>query len=273
MTLRAEDLLAILERLATPNEPIKQRKEMLRRRAEICGHDLSDPLRAFHEWRRILELDPVDWEPLEPLEKLADDHQLWPLYDATLAQLWDRATSDKDRGDLLLRRQRIAQRLERPDQAFEIAIRRFRLDPENVDLLRTMTEAAEALGAWKWLLPILEAAQLAPTERRSAAELTLTAALYEDKVHDKERASVLYADAFVMDPSAEKLVTKLDALAADLGRHDGLADTLRLAAAVSDDRDRKIELLRRVASSYERRLKQTRARHRYPSPATGSQTG
>ncbi|MCA9672976.1 MAG: hypothetical protein KC503_45605 [Myxococcales bacterium] len=256
-TKRFEDLLAVLDRLTTAEFKIGERKKVLRRRAAICEKKLEAPLRAFHEVRRIVELDPVDSDALAELERLAGAHYLWNELDAVLAQLWDRTTSNKDRIALLDRREHVARKkLKQQQLAFDMLVRRFRLAPEDLDLLKALTGDAEGLKGWDWLLPVLEAAQLAPQERRSADELAVTAALYEDKLGDLDRAFVLYSEAFVMNPSAVDLADKLDSLAGKIDRYEALASTLRMAAAGSDDHEQTLSLLRRIAEIYEQKLNQ-----------------
>ena len=254
-TKRHEDLLAILDRLTTPDFDLARRKEILQQRAAICEKEVKDPLRAFHEIRRILELDPNDWAPLDELERLAGENTLWRQYDAFLAELWDRATLPSERMDLLARRERVArEKIEDQNLAFDLLVRRFRLDPEDLELLKQLTHDAEALDGWTWLLPMLEATQLSSSGDSAAGERAVTAALYEQKLKDRERAFTLYASAFTEAPEAQDLADKLEQLADKTGRHDALANTFREAAAVSTDPKQTIDLLRRTARIYEEKL-------------------
>ena len=254
-TKRYEDLLAILDRLTTPEFDLARRKEVLQQRAAICEKEVGNPLRAFHEIRRVLELDPDDWGPLEELERLAGDNDLWRQYDAFLTELWDRATLPSERMDLLARREHVArEKLNDRALAFDLLIRRFRLDPEDLDLLRQLTEDAEALDAWAWSLPILEATQLSSSGDTAANERAVTAALYEQKLGARERAFTLYASAFTEAPEAQDLADKLEELADQTGRYEALASTFREAAAVSQNSEQTIDLLRRTARIYEDKL-------------------
>lgn len=254
-TKRYEDLLALLDRLSTQEFELAQRKDIIRQRAAICENEIGNPARAFHELRRLLELNPEDRTPLEELQRLADENDLWPQFDAILTELWDRSESDDDRMELLTRRAQVAKdKLSSASQAFDIMVRQFRFAAEDAELLGQLTKDAEDLKAWDWLLPMLEASQLASTEDTAAKELALTAALFEQKLQDKQRALTLYTLAFTTNPAAGDLADKLEELAAETDQFDSLANTFREAASVHGDPDRSIDLLRRTSRIYEDKL-------------------
>lgn len=260
VTERFEDLLVVLDRLTTPEFELGERKAVLQRRAELCENDLADPLRAFHEHRRRIELDPSDWAPLEDLQRLAAGHELWRQLDAVFAELWDRIDdndpSARRRLELLNRRESVARlHLKQQARAFDFLARRYRLDDGDLELLRALTQDAEELDAWAWLLPLLEAAQRAPVDQSSTDELIVTAALYEEKLKDHDRAFALYREVFVLDPRTKDVLGRLEVLAETTSSHEQLADALRMAAASSDDQDLTLDLLRRIAAIYEEKLK------------------
>jgi tetratricopeptide (TPR) repeat protein len=125
---------------------------------------------------------------------------------------------------------------------------------QNLELLKLLTEDAEALNAWDWLLPLLEATQLHTVQENTPQELAVAAALYQSKLEDHDRAFSLYSLAFVLAPDAGELARQLEELAGRTGRFDLLADTLRIGAAASGDHQVTIELLRRIAVIYEEKL-------------------
>jgi tetratricopeptide (TPR) repeat protein len=252
---RDEDRLALLDRLTTPEFGLAQRKENVRKRAQICEEALAEPARAFGERRRLLELDPSDWSPLVDLERLADKHQLHAELDACYAQLWDQTTSDKDRLDLAARRERLARSGRRDDKrAFDYLVAQFRLDTTDPELLRKLTEDAERLEGWPLLLPLLDADQLAAAGQTEdeATVLSLTAALYQEKVGDLNRAFDLYALAFSLSPNSNEILATLETLAQQTKRQEQLIETLRRGAARSTDPQTTLILLKRAVALYDR---------------------
>lgn len=251
-TKRHEDLLAFLDCLTTSAFDLDERKRLLVQRAEICEKKLEAPLRAFHEHRRCLELDPADWAPLAELERLAKVNDLWQQFDATLAALSDRCEVSSQRMELLARREAIArEHLEDTSSAFDFLVRRYRVDSNDLEILQTLTEDAQALDGWDWLLPVIEAAQLAPVEDAEAEELMISAAFYEEKLQEHGRAFALYREVFVMQPGNETVLAKLEELADAAKRHEQLADALRMAAATSTTNEQTVRLLRKIAKIYE----------------------
>ncbi|PID37916.1 MAG: hypothetical protein CSB49_08255 [Proteobacteria bacterium] len=255
-TERHEDLLAVLERMTTTEFDLAERKAILARRATICEKDVKAPLRAFHEQRRRLELDASDWTPIEELKRLAAAHQLWRQLDAVFAELGDRTGEESKRLELLTRREAIA-REHTNDQAaaFDFLVQRYRLDDNDLELLRALTEDAESLDGWAWLLPLLEATQRAPVDQSSTDELMVTAALYEEKLEDLDRAFAIYREVFVLEPKTGQLLERLRELAEATHNHEQLADALRMAAASSEEQELTLKLLRIIASIYEDKLK------------------
>ena len=253
-TRRHEELLAAVERLTGAEFSETQRRESIARCASICEGKLGNGLRAFQHQRRLLDLSPLDWGPLQELERLAENHQLWRQYDAVLAQLWDLSASDETRNDLLCRRAVVVgQRLEDSAAAFDLLVRRFRIAPANADLLRELTLQADRLGEWDWLLPLLEASQRANDDPKSAAELFATAALYSDKSQDSRHAFLVALEAFVRSPEAEH-VAPLETLAEATGLFEILAHGLRMAAADCADSHLKLRMLRHIAALYADKL-------------------
>jgi tetratricopeptide (TPR) repeat protein len=260
-TKRQEDLLALLDRLTTPDFELDQRKKVLSQRAEICAEQVDDAIRAFVEHRRRLELDPTDWSPLADLQQLceanADREILWERLDLTYAELWDRTPNADRRIELLRRREEIArERLNAPKRAFEFLVRRYRHDPQSAELRELLLADAEAQDSWSWLLPLLEASALtSAAEDVRREELSTLVGLYERKLVDIERALVLSFDVFIGGMMDGQTLESMETLADKIERHDQLAAVLRLGAAATPDRALQAKLLGEIATIYEDKVK------------------
>jgi tetratricopeptide (TPR) repeat protein len=254
-TKRYEDLLALLEGLAEVSFPLDQRKDALITMATITEEKLDAPQRAFELYWRLLSIDPSDWSSLEKMEGLAEKYEFWHELDAAYCQAWDGCSEKSKRIDLLGRREVLFRsKLNRPKDAFDLRVLSFRMDSQDDDLLRQLTEDAEVLSTWNWLLPILEADQRAAEVEDSATELMVTGALYEGKLNDLDHAFDLYAAALLHNPASSDIASKLESLADAEERLEKLAATLRLAAASADDSDCTLALLRRIADVYQTKL-------------------
>ncbi|MFH1130984.1 MAG: hypothetical protein V1754_06590, partial [Pseudomonadota bacterium] len=254
-TERYEDLLVILDRQTTPDSELEARKDVIRQRAQIYENELNDPLRAFCELQRLLELDHGDWEPLRNLELLAKEHGLWLELDATYTQLWEKCSSNEERIELINRREHVARNeLNKPEIAFSLLAQHFRLNPQNADVLRKLTEDAETLNGWAWLLPLLEADQRSSETEASSAELSVIAALYEEKQGNINHAFALYSSAFLLDPNANDISAKLEELARKTNQFGTVANAYRMASSLSKGQPIALDLLRRAADICEKEI-------------------
>ncbi len=255
-TGRFEDLMAVLDRFTSPEFDIERRKQSMLQRAQICEKDLEDGVRAFQEQRRLLELTG-DREALTEMERLAEAHDLWARMCAVLTELGDQAANDEDRMELLAQRQNIwREKLDNANEAFLLLVRLYRVAPGDVEVLEALAGDAEELESWDLVLPMQEASTRCADLEANRDGMVATAALFEQKLEDSDRALELTAAAFIAAPDGEDLGPKLEELAEGEERFEALADIFRQAAAKSEDTERTAVLLRRIASIYEEKLDQ-----------------
>jgi golgin subfamily B member 1 len=254
-TGRHEDYLAVLESQAQAAASAQAKQVVLRERAAICESQLKSAERAFQEQRRLLDLDPGDQAARKELHRLAEKQGLWRQLDAVYGELWDRQPSVADRIDIARARHDIRRdHLKDPIAALDQLVAIYRLDPLMPGILDEVLKTAGELDAWARVLPVVEAAQRAAGEAAMPADLKRIAALYEDKLKDRERAFELYAEGFVLNPTDPDLPEVLEGLAEATGRWERLAQTFRLAAAKNPGGETTLGLFRRIAKIYEERL-------------------
>jgi tetratricopeptide (TPR) repeat protein len=249
-TGRHEDHLALVD--AGVEAGIDTRRAMQRLRMEICEHRLKDPARAFAECARLLLLDPQDGKALADVRRLAEARGLWRALDALYAELWDRAASTTERIVVAHARAALrAERLDDPVGALDQLSIVYRLDPEQGGVADSLLSAAAAHRAWDRVLPLLEARVRAVGEAASPDALQGLAGLHEQKRHDAARAFELDAEAFVLRPGWKSIEADLNRIATQANVLPLLAETIRTAAARSDDKARKLELLRALTAACE----------------------
>ena len=130
----------------------------------------------------------------------------------------------------------------------------YRLDPAAPGIADQIAAAAETLGAWGRVLPVLEARVRANGRNASPDELARCAELWERNREDREQALELYSEAFVLRPSATDVRAHLERLAEATGRLDLLAFHYRLAAARSSEAEQKRDFYGRLTDIYSRNL-------------------
>ena len=256
-TGRIEDALALLEVATAANAPLELRRAAIQKRLSLCETRLGNPERAFHEAVRLVRLNPHDATALAEVQRLAAAAKLWRSLDALYAELWDRAETDAERIAIVRARHVLAAgELANPLSALDHLLVLYRLDPDQPGLENQLLSAAEALGVWRRVLPIVEArvrAEASHPDRAaaSAPELARVARLYEERCGDRMRAFELYAESVVLSSEPQPDVeARLQALT-DSSMQSVLANVLRTAAARAVDPARAHDLLVRIAALYE----------------------
>lgn len=256
-TGRFEDALALLEVATVASAPIELRRAAIQKRLSLCETRLGSPERAFHEAVRLVRLNPHDASALAEVQRLAAAAKLWRSLDALYAELWDRAETVAERIAIIRARHALAaNELANPLAALDHLLVLYRLAPEQPGLEDQLLSAAEGLGVWRRVLPIVEARVRAEASGSgdaafSASELARVARLYEERCGDRMRAFELYAEAVVISPLPQPEVeARLQALT-DASLQSVLANVLRTAAARAGDPARAHDLLVRIAALYE----------------------
>jgi hypothetical protein len=246
-TGRHEDAVALLGIAAWSDAPLDVRRTAIRRRAELCEEELTDPARAFHETARLLRLDPHDAEALADVQRLAKTAELYVELDALWSELWDRAGSASERIEITRARHKLhAGALKDPMGALDQLLLAYRLEP-NADVQADLEKQAKELSAWDRVLPVIEAS--ARAKDASADQLIHLAGLHEKHRKDSARAFDLYAQALLADPGNTAIEEKLrKAGGSDKQR---LTAVLRAAAARSSDPTRALGLYASAADLYE----------------------
>lgn len=252
-TGRHEDLLALLERRAAETTDAAERRALIRERARVLEEEIADPRRAFLELRRLIELDPQTWEPINELGRLAHEHGLWGDLVNVLVEVGDACRDDEERRQIAARLEAVGRGpLADAALAFHQTLRQFRLDRSEPDVRAQMLADAAALEEWDWVLPVVEAAELADVSRgRGTDGIVALAELYARETSEPARAFGLVALALAVEPDSSEIAARLGELAESTGAHVALATSLRRAAALADDAHTSVGLLRRAAEILE----------------------
>jgi len=258
-TGRWEDLLAVLDASLGPDTDRQTRQQVLIRRADVCETRLADPHRAFLELHRLVqgrtegEFDAVENEALRQMHRIAVEHGLLAELEAVYDELWDCAPSTEARIRIARARQSIRRdHLGDAVGGLEQALLILRLDPSNDEVVDEVLMAAESLGMWDRVLPVVEGVWRATSQDPS--RLTRLAALYRDKCNDAARATELMAEAVRLDPENGEVQSVLESAAEQSKRWPRVVLALRLAAARLSPSPRGLELAHKVASIYADKL-------------------
>jgi tetratricopeptide (TPR) repeat protein len=247
-TGRHEDAFALLGVAASVEAPLELRRAAIRRRQQLAEERLKDNARAFHQAAWLVRLDPADRTALADAERLAAAAGLWRDLDGLYAELWDHASADAERLEIARKRRDLrAGQLNDELGALDFTLVLYRLQPTR-ELLDELCRRADALNVRARVLPAVDGR--IRQHDTSAAELAWLGAAYEKDGGHARLAFTVYGQAFLADPSATELETKLRALATATGEMLRFAHRLREAAARAADPLRAIALYGQAAELY-----------------------
>ena len=233
--LPAENLVALYRELGTTYQ-----------------HVLQQPYDAIDAWRKLLEVDPKDFEAMAALENLLRAEERWEevievkmgralAYEAPgdkvreyleVASLWEHQVGEKDRGTLAY--EKILEIDSTHDQAY------FALE----DLHGTAGRAEPLIELY---LARLESRESVPEKTDI---LRKVARAFEEQLDDKPQAFDALLTAFEMDYADMETVRYLDRMAAATSRWPELVQTVNGWLQQETDPVQKITLCLRLAKWY-----------------------
>ncbi|MFB6262602.1 MAG: tetratricopeptide repeat protein [Bradymonadaceae bacterium] len=247
-----------IELTADPDEEI----DLWRTLGEIYELRLDEPEEALDAYRQILEVDPSDLLALERLERIYESEERWEDLIRVLEQKVD-ATYDPD--EVVDINARIAEVYEEELDQFDRAVEAWEdlldvdqdlpmdrlvldVDPENERALESLEELYLESEQWDRLLDVCQRQLSATHDPEEQEEIHgKIASVYEDRLGEIERAIDAYDEILVVDPESEFALRNLERLYDRVDAPFDLVDTLQQHVEVTDDPDRKVELLNRVA--------------------------
>jgi len=215
-----EDLILVLleSRKAHAGRDPDQFLDLTFQVASICEEELTDADTAFEELEQGLAVDPVGEQVLPHLERLAGQsgqpRRLLDIYDRIIS-----ASSDQEhRADLLARRVKLAEEeLQDKALALQDAVRLFRLDTANEEVVQQIERLAEESGLWEEAIGVHEQRLDDCEDPDSQVEMCWhLATLLEQRAGDARRAFDMLLRAFAYRPHDTTTVDELWRLARHL---------------------------------------------------------
>ena len=263
---RYEDLAAAWEEafLATDEDNLALRGELLRRAAELYDTKLHDADRARNAWKRLLDLDPTSLDTARPaavaLARLYQQSEQWSdLIDVLRRQAeW---AQGEDRKAILFRVGEIQQTLLLDSQAAVSTYRQIlEADAQDTRALDALEGLHVAEGQWQELIEILRRrVDLAQDGGARRDLLWRIAEVIELRLEDRDEAITAYH--VILDERADDLPT-LDALARlyeAAEQHSNLLEMLERRLPLTADVDGRVALRVRMAALLEGPLRRTDA--------------
>ncbi len=230
----SEDLARLYERRVTRAHSPRDRARARLELAKVIEERVGDRVKAQHAVEEALKEEPTDEDALAELERLAESNGGWARAADALAAALEAATElpAATRTELWVRlagwcRDRLGDR-QRAEDAFAKALA---IDPENVEVLRSLEAIRRAPGRERELVHTLRARARLETDLSTKRELLREAkTLAESTVGDRELAEAVLRDL----------------IAEDEGDLWALEELSKLRAAAGDDAEVVTLLLRRA---------------------------
>lgn len=260
-------LIEVLRKEAELSVDDEAKKPVLMDIAKLAGDRLHDHDEAIKLWKRVLELDEIEPEALDALEKLSERKKDWD----TLADVLERrialAGNKEEEVKLLSRLGSVfGERAGQPARAAEVWTRLLQVDPKNGRALRTLRESYLAASDWDgleklyseandWegLVDVLGTSADRASDPATRVQLSFRAAeIYEQQLGesarafrsyervltaeaDNERASRALLPLYEKDEKWARVVTLLETLTSKLPQ---------------DAQEERLDLLGRTANAY-----------------------
>ncbi len=255
---------------------VPERKELLRKAAHIQEEILEQPEAAVGTYRAILEIDDVEPDALDALERLYIRLEKWAELQEVYAKKAELATDPDEKKRMLFVLGQVYDR-ELGDNAKAIETYQAVLDIDNSET--TAIEALDRLlgqaGRWYDQLQNLEhQVEIAPNKGAIVGLKFRIGELWQDKLSDMARAIESFNEALDIDPSHEATLVALEGImnrpegepmmAARVlepiyeqsGQTDRLVRVLEVMVRHLEDPHMRVETLHRIAELHEHGLHQ-----------------
>lgn len=245
---RWDELVHSIEREVATVPTVQAKVGLLRRLASVHRERRGDLAAAVQVLEQVTQLAPND---RMVRDALLDDLMTLERFDAVAPLLRQQIDETSTRAQKLPLLRKLAtlylDHLDDAESAFTTYERILELSPNDPEALDAMEVVDRASDNHARLLATL-ARRAAASPKDRAAELHLEmAAIAEQEMHDRDRASELLLHALDLVPQDGRILDALCALYAAAQRYDDLVETLRERVVLEKDRAARAELYRRLA--------------------------
>lgn len=252
---RKDRLVAVLEQLSRVDLSVKERREVLRRLADLHSES-SSPEQAASVIEEAASLSPDNVDLLRKLAGLRKEQGDHAGHADALLRLAGVVGDSEERQLLLLDAARIQENKLGDLHAARASLEKLRReDPDNGAALLRLERIYEKLGDYELLARMLTAVVdgEGPVEERVQAAMRIVS-MYEAHLDNVPAAVAMARRAFELDPRNPGTVDELIRLYYQAEDWSGLVSALQHKAAISAAQGERVALLRRAADIADSRL-------------------
>ena len=252
-----ERLIGVLEVLATCQEDVVERVDILRRIARTASGQLNDLARAFDAQARALKEDPANTEARTELEILAEESQAWTKLEGIFSEVAESLTDVELARDYWMRLAGIEERLDKVDEAAAGYGHVLSLDPGDREALAALDSLYRRTERWEDLIGVyrkrIELAEDLGDREKLYAQ---TAQVYEERLARPGDAIAAYQEVLALDETSMVALVALDALFSRQEMWFELADNLEAQLRLAESDQQELQLMLRLAALRESQMQQ-----------------
>ncbi len=255
-----DKMIIVYERLiaeALKNENFEEAIELLLDIGNMYRDDVNKPEEAIQSFCKVLELEPAHSEALQSLEKLYKSLNK-PLEMAKLLQQKLKiCKEDSDRIELYTHLGTLYEKeLDDPDHAIEAFLYALQINPERLDVLKSLDWLYLRKKKWEELATICEKEIVLTNDANEKAELCYRLGIIKrDRFHSPDEARQLFLDANTYQPNMRKALKALRGLAILEENWTQAVKYISMEIAYIQEPSEKVEALTDLGSLYQNKLK------------------
>jgi tetratricopeptide (TPR) repeat protein len=224
--------------------------------ARIFEATLDDPARAAASYARILEIDPGNFAAIDALIEVHRRTNNFEALVSAVIRKADMVENPDDRKQLLLYAANVRETvMESPQGAIELYQQVLQLDDSDRTALDALERLYAGLQNWEALKDIYaRKTELADDPDARRRILGVLGRVYDEKLHDVERAIETYQGILDLDPGDVDAIGALDRLFGQAERWLDQLQILERAIDAVDRPDQRTEIRHRIGRLWETRL-------------------
>ena len=217
----------------------EESKELYSQLGELEGATLLRTDRAIGAWRKVLELDPVDFRALAALETLYTQEARWEESVDVLERRVQALASPEDQIDVLMQVANIwVDKIGDSGSAAEVYERILAIDPGNMVASNEVEQIYRQRKSWMKLIELLlSRTEFVADPKERIQLLCQIAEIYENELGDRDSAFVTLQAAFREDYSNDHVARELERLATTAGKwNELLSDYTQVVQGIPDQK-------------------------------------
>jgi tetratricopeptide (TPR) repeat protein len=230
-------------------------KEIFRELGRTYGQVLEQPIDAADAWRKLLEVDPFDFEAMQQLEEIYRRDEQWTDVVGVKMQRADALPDPEEKiRELFEVTDLWYEQIATPDGATDANVKVLEIDPTNERAFLTLEQLHSEAGRWAELAELYVAKLDHVQEGKPRQELyRKIAKVLDERLDDSAQAFEVLVNAFSEDFDEDPTVKDLERLTQSTQRWGDLVQTANAwlkEPAIQQDTPKKISLMLRLAKWY-----------------------